>query len=62
LDEKSITEQDAKQKKTRDENDARLKALLGNERYTEFEAAATRKRKSRPSRRIAITWSPQARP
>ena len=39
LDEKSITEQEARQDAARKENNARLKALLGDARYAEFEAA-----------------------
>lgn len=42
LDGKSIAEQEAKQEKMRQENNARLKALLGAERYAEFEAADAR--------------------
>jgi hypothetical protein len=40
LDAKSIAEQEAKQEKMKAENNARLKALLGDERYAQFEAAA----------------------
>ena len=42
LDAASIAEQEAKQEKTREENNARLKALLGDERYAEFEVADAR--------------------
>jgi hypothetical protein len=42
LDEKSIAEQDAKQEKAKQENNARLKALLGDERYAEFAEADAR--------------------
>ncbi len=39
LDAKSIAEQEARQEKALKENNARLKALLGDARYAEFEAA-----------------------
>ena len=42
LDAKSIAEQEAKQTKSREENNARLKSLLGDERYAEFTAADAR--------------------
>jgi hypothetical protein len=42
LDEKSIADQEARQEKMREENNARLKALLGDARYAEFEVADAR--------------------
>jgi hypothetical protein len=42
LDAKSITEQGARRIAARKENDARLKALLSDEQYAEFEAADAR--------------------
>lgn len=43
LDERSIAEQEERQAKAKEESDARLKALLGDERYAEFEAANARR-------------------
>jgi hypothetical protein len=42
LDEKSIAEQEANAEKSRQESSARLKALLGDERFAEFEAEEAR--------------------
>jgi hypothetical protein len=43
LDVKAIEEQEARQEKAKEESNAHLKALLGEQRYTEFEAANTRR-------------------
>ncbi len=43
LDEKSIAEQEQRQAKAKEESNARLRALLGDERYAEFEAANARR-------------------
>jgi hypothetical protein len=43
LDEKSIAEQEQRQAKAKEESNARLKSLLGDERYAQFEAANARR-------------------
>ena len=43
LDEKSIAQQEERQAKAKEESNARLKSLLGDERYAQFEAANVRR-------------------